>query len=191
MDDTPIPSTTAGVYQLPVYPGGHYFARPRTHQWGRTSMMLFLTDLSIAWHASAKSVYPIGIGDISFENGDPPPKHKTHKWWCCVDIYILHKHGAKRSDTSNKITFADKEYDPEATKELAILIAKIIKRGYQCVQFLYDDPDVKAVWPAKITTSKERPHLDHFHIQLNDPTPYAGKEKEILSMPMSERHPKS
>lgn len=183
MNDTPVYSSKAGLWHLPEY-RGHYFARPRAHQWGHPAMMLFLTDLSIAWSTGATTSRPFGVGDISFEDGKAPPTHHTHVWGSCVDIYVMHKTGAKRSDAQNKITFVSPEYDQQATKDLATTIVKIIKQGYQCVQFLYDDPEVQSVWPERILKSEKRPHADHFHIQLNHPNPYTGKEKAVLSTPM-------
>lgn len=190
MDDVPKRSPLKNLWQLPEF-RGHYFARPRRHQFGRTSMMLFLTDLSIDWYMKrlpgADPNRPIGIGDISLENGSAPPTHHTHVHGSCVDIYILSRSGARRSDTENKITFESDDYDRAATKALAAGIVRILERGYQCVQFLYDDPEVHKVWPGRIVRKQERPHADHFHIQLNDPTPYAGREDEVLAMSLGER----
>lgn len=193
MNGAPRKSTRYPYYQMPEY-RGHYAARPREHQWGRPSMILFLTDLSLRWFLDGlfetpqRPVRPIGIGDISFEDGTAPPTHHTHIYGSCVDIYILHKQGLLRSDQSNKISIDDTDaYDQPLTLKLVETIRAILKPSYSLIQFLFDDPAAQALWPDRITSKSSRPHRDHLHIQLGDETPYGGREAEILDQSMLQR----
>lgn len=193
MDGGARKSSRYSYYQLPEY-RGHYAARPRSHQWGRPSMILFLTDLSVRWFLDGlfgtpqRPVRPIGIGDISFEDGSAPPTHDTHIFGSCVDIYILHKEGLLRSDQANRISISDTDaYDQDLTATLVRTIKALLNPHYTVIQFLFDDPEMQAIWPGTIRSKAGKPHRDHLHIQLGDENPYRGREAEILAQSMLQR----
>lgn len=173
------------LFQVPVWLN-YYAARPRHHQFANLPMLTFLAELSLAWNGR-----PIGMGDISLEDATAPPKHHTHVHGSCVDLYVFHKKGLKRSGyNTNAVTMDDDKqtiYDQQETIKLARTIRQIVSgRGYKLVQFLYDDPAVKTVWD-KITTSASRPHRDHFHIQVHENYRDRGQEGPRLHQAMLQR----
>ena len=75
-------------------------------------------------------------------------------------------------------------YDQVQTAKLARTSKQIVEsRGYTLVQFLYDDSVVKSVW-GKITTSRARPHSDHFRIQVHEENRDKGSEEPRLHQAM-------
>jgi murein endopeptidase len=171
-----------GYYQMPAG-RGHYFGRPRENHFARPSMMLFLMSLSTEW-AMEQLSHPWGLGDVS-QDGGIDPGHGTHINGAAVDIYILNLNKGQRKSNSNATLYTDPDYDAAGTLRLAQIAARIISRGFQCVQFLYDDPAVKAnvnlgLAQPLITTRPSKPHPDHFHIQLRDPTPYTRDKANAL-----------
>ena len=183
------PRNGKGLYHMPDW-RGHYAARPRHHQWANRSMILFLTDLTIAWAVGQgqHGRRAFGLGDISLADGTAPPKHHTHVYGSCVDLYVFHRDGLRRGDGSNIARFDQPEtYDLRLTQELAHCVMRVVRRGYRVIQFLYDDPKVRELYPSVITTKATRPHADHFHIQLHEDTPYKGREQEILNQSLLQR----
>ena len=173
------------LYQVPIWLN-YYNARPREHQFANLPMLTFLAELSLAWNGR-----PIGLGDISLANAQAPPKHHTHVHGSCVDLYVFHKRGLQRNGNQVNVVTMDDDpqtvYDQAQTTRLARTIRQVAEgRGYQLVQFLYDDPAVKRVW-EKITTSAARPHRDHFHIQIHEKYRDVGKEKESLHQAMLQK----
>jgi hypothetical protein len=170
------------LYQVPEWLN-FYSARPRSHQFANLPMLTFLAELSLVWNG-----YPIGLGDVSLENGSAPPTHHTHVHGSCVDLYIFHKRGLRRiGNNVNIVTMHDDKktvYDQPQTIKLARVIKQIVgDRGYNLVQFLYDDPVVSATW-GKITQSRQRPHRDHFHIQIHERYRDQGNEEPRLRQAM-------
>ncbi|MCA9199313.1 MAG: hypothetical protein KDA87_17325 [Planctomycetales bacterium] len=170
------------LYQVPLWLS-FYSVRPRSHQFANLPLLTFLAELSLAWKGS-----PIGLGDVSLENGTAPPTHHTHVYGSCVDLYVFHKRGLRRSGNDNNVVTMhdDKEtiYDQPQTIRLATTIKQVVAdRGYNLVQFLFDDPAVSKTW-TKITQSKHRPHLDHFHIQIHEQYRDKGKEADRLQQAM-------
>lgn len=191
MQDTPVRSPQKRyLWQMPEY-HFHYAGRPRAHQYGNAPMILFLTELSLAWGQKAGMSRPFGIGDISLADATAPPTHKTHVHGSCVDIYVLDRAGRKRSDgdKDSQITWrtADR-YDAAATRELMKTAIGIIREGYALVQFLFNDTSTHNLWPGRIETKDVPPHNDHMHIQLGPEHPYGDRAEEILSRRMAVRH---
>jgi hypothetical protein len=160
---------------------GYYFARSRDHHWANSLMAGFLAALSEQW-ANSCSTHPFGLGDISNIFGGAPPKHHTHVYGSCVDIYVIHATGHLNSisdpkiDEGHRTAFdpnkpsdddpyeSDSTYDRYRTIMLATTIFSL-REPKRFVQFLSDDPEVRKINP-KIAPSPKGDHKDHFHIQV-------------------------
>jgi hypothetical protein len=146
-------------------------------------MFLFLMELSGTWGIRHR-MQPFGLGDISLRNGTAPPTHDTHRFGGAVDIYVIHSQGLRRSSTSNKVNVAREDlpetYDAKLTDELVHMAVGMIRRGYPKIQFLFDDQTVLRKHAGVIESKADKPHHDHFHIQLSEHHPYTKEQTERM-----------
>ncbi len=165
-------------YKMPAGPG-HYFGRLSAGRlYGQKFLIAFLVELSKQWFGK-HARHPFGIGDIAAEDGRRLPDHVSHNTGAAVDLFVIHKNGAKRNGGTNRITYRDKEYDSAKTTDLARMIS-IKANEYKLVQFLYNDPNVQNTVRSAPPIQTHKGHDEHIHLLFNGQHPHTDEKLDRI-----------
>jgi penicillin-insensitive murein endopeptidase len=129
---------------------GYYCYSPSDRQYGSPRTVGALIFISQNWRR-ANPQLPIGIGDMSFENGTQMPPHQGHRKGVNADLRPL------RKDRRNlPVTILDANYDREATAQLVMFL----KNHPNVQSILFNDTLIKGVqsWPG---------HNNHLHVKMH------------------------
>jgi hypothetical protein len=145
-----------GFKQLPqVDPGdnqaGHYSYSEARKQYGTPKTIRTLQDVAQTYHA-ARPDLRIGIGDISFLDGNPMPPHTSHRSGRNIDIRPLRKDGKQ-----SPVTITDTQYDREATR---LLVQTLFARP-NVKKILFNDSEIEGV-------KFFQGHHNHLHVETKE-----------------------
>jgi hypothetical protein len=145
-----------GFEQLPqVDPGDnsadYYSYSEARKQYGTPKTIRTLQDVAQTFHA-ARPDLRIGIGDISFRDGNPMPPHTSHRSGRNIDIRPLRKDGKQ-----SPVTIADSQYDREATR----LLAQSLFANSNVKKILFNDSEIEGVRPFP-------GHHNHLHVETKE-----------------------
>lgn len=137
---------------LPQQSGkGYYSYENSNRQFGTQKTIQAILDVGSTFQLNHPSL-PIGVGDISFEDGSAMPPHGSHTDGKDVDIRPLRKDSEMRP-----VNISDSAYSRERTK---ILVESLL--AHKNVQsILFNDDQIPG------PTSYDG-HDDHLHVNMKE-----------------------